>query len=742
MKFATFIPQIRKPGILIKGVSGFLMIKFLSSLISLTIIGLIALAGCSEGQPRKIKLAGTDNVIKTANLAGTTVLQVSPEDQKSVVIRYFRNNTGETSLDWMERGLTDMLITELSQSPYLNIISESQFLDAAYNMGKKDQDLGDRLVEVLVAGRMNANILLTGGISKSNNTVSIQVEVTDANTGGEIRKERVDGEGLEKIFSMVDELSQRLRKILREKGDSQQYASINLSEMTHSLDAFRCYSKALENREKFLFVAAEECLEEALEFDSTFAAAYVQLVSVRASLKKPLDYAKMIDKMKRYSHKLSYADKVKLELIESEMKHETFKMISILENAIKRDPTNIELRFPLAQRYRIHGFEEKALHENEQILEIDPNFKMAYNELGYLFADMGDFKTALYMLDKYQKLAPDEPNPHDSKGEILMFAGKMPEAAEEYKQALQIMPGYYSSAFKLSEIYTEKGDQKKALKYLEYGLNYVSDTGFETNADFNRARIYWRFGEIEKANKYFSNLLDKYPLNSHVHLRRIEMYRSAGQKEYANDLELQVIKAFKKDIENSSGPYKLADEYFYFIGNSQIPFENIIQSVEDIVSQYKKSDKNLSMEYARDFCDLYLGRSTTVKNSFREKIPILLKMFDENRNEIGWGSTWKTMFLFFNGENSGPELSDIFTEGLSNYAMEKGRKDLEFIANMAQARVFGRDDKVNQYASLYKKYGVPVENTWSICGPFREYNLSGFEHVFPPENEIKMKLNG
>lgn len=734
---ATFKTMRRMQSILITYEKGQSMFKILTSVILFSMLMIIVFSSCSENKPRKIKLAGADDIVKTSNQAGTTVLQVSPKEQKTIIIRYFENNTNDPSLNWMERGLTDMLNTELSQSPYLNVISESQFIEVALNMGKSDEDLNDLLVELLVAENMNANILLTGNISKKNKLVIIEVKVVDVNTGVELTEERVEGEGLEKIFSMVAELSQRLRQFLREKGDSQQYASI-LSEMTHSLDAFRCYSKALENQEKYLHVAAEECLKEALEFDSTFASAYVQLLGVQTALKKSVNYKKLIDKSKKYAHKLSFVDKVRLELIESELKGDTFKMITILESAIKTAPTNVELRFTLAQRYRMHGFEEKALLENEQILEIDPNFKMAYNELGYVFSDMGDFKTALYMLDKYQALAPDEPNPHDSKGEILIRAGKMHEAAEEYKLALSIMPEFYNSALRLSQIYTEVGNQKKALEYLDYGLKYVTDTRMETGADFNRAMINWRFGEFEKAEKYFSNLLDKDPLNSEIHLRRNEMYRSSGQKEYGDKLDLKVIEDFKRDVENSTGPYRHANAFFKFVGNSDIPYPSIIQTVEDIVSRYKKSNENLSMEYARDFSALYLGPSKTVKNSFQEKIPVLAKMFNQNKNVAGWGSTWKTLFIFFDDEKNGAELSHIFTNGLSNYAEKNNRKDIEFIANMAQARVFGRENKIELYTSLYKKYGVPTEDTWRICGPFREYKLSGFEHVFPPENEIKI----
>ena len=40
----------------------------------------------------------------------------------SVAVLYFENNTGNPQLDWMRTGLTDMLVTDLSQSPDVEVL--------------------------------------------------------------------------------------------------------------------------------------------------------------------------------------------------------------------------------------------------------------------------------------------------------------------------------------------------------------------------------------------------------------------------------------------------------------------------------------------------------------------------------------------------------------------------------------------------------------------------------------------
>jgi tetratricopeptide (TPR) repeat protein len=704
-----------------------------------TILSLIIISGCSDGDSRKIKLAASGDVVQIAGQAGTSVLKVTPEEQKSLLIRYFVNHTGDPSLNWLERGLTDMLITELSQSPYLNIVSESHFLDAARRMGKSSRELENRIDEIRVAQNLGVQLLITGHISYHQKKLRIEIEVTDAQSGAEKKKERVEGASLEKLFSMVDELSGKLRMFLREKGQQDQFASIKPSEMTGSLEAFRCYSKALENREKYLYADAEACLEEALLHDSAFAAVYLELMDVKRALKKSVDVKEYLAKSKKHIDRLSYADQVKIELIESELEGDYYKIFAILENAVMRSPMDTELRFTLAQQYRMWGHEAEAMQEYEQLLDMAPEHKLAYNDLGYLYADMGDFKTALYMLDKYQQLAPDEPNPHDSKGEILLFAGRLREAAEEYKKALEIMPGYYNSAFQLSDIYMELGDKKKAFKYLSEGLQYVPDTGFEKGADFRRARIYWRFGNIAEADKYALKILDRQPLMSGVLIRRIEMYRSAGKEEQAKKMELESLQAFRKYVESpKEKDMDVAKHFLEFVTYSDFPLETIMPMIGKYVVHSKSSLDELNKGLLTAMYKLYQGQPEEAIASFEEHMPLLVSRLTLRKNEIGWGSTWKNLFRFFDEDKARDEFSQIFSEYISDLAAKEERKDLEFIANMARVRALGRENNNEKYHQVYTKYGVPTEEKWKICGPFRDFSHSGFEHAFPPENDQKL----
>src|SRR5262249_50777873 len=60
----------------------------------------------------------------------------------SVAVLYFENNTGNAQLDWLRTGLTDMLVTDLSQSPDVEVLGTDRLVQILTEMRRQD----DRVV--------------------------------------------------------------------------------------------------------------------------------------------------------------------------------------------------------------------------------------------------------------------------------------------------------------------------------------------------------------------------------------------------------------------------------------------------------------------------------------------------------------------------------------------------------------------------------------------------------------------
>ena len=69
----------------------------------------------------------------------------------------------------------------------------------------------------------------------------------------------------------------------------------------------------------------------------------------------------------------------------------------------------------------------------KKVLDADPKYKAAYNMLGYVYANLGDYDKAIKTLNTYKDLAPDDPNPHDSIGEIYFYQGDFRQAEKHFK---------------------------------------------------------------------------------------------------------------------------------------------------------------------------------------------------------------------------------------------------------------------------------------------------------------------
>ncbi len=80
-----------------------------------------------------------------------------------------------------------------------------------------------------------------------------------------------------------------------------------------------------------------------------------------------------------------------------------------------------------------------------RLLEIDPNWVVAHNHLGYLAMAEGRFADAETHFRTYAFVAPDQANPHDSLGELLMLLGRYDEARAALELALEIRPDFCAS---------------------------------------------------------------------------------------------------------------------------------------------------------------------------------------------------------------------------------------------------------------------------------------------------------
>ncbi|MBA7494239.1 Serine/threonine-protein kinase PknD [subsurface metagenome] len=131
-------------------------------------------------------------------------------DKPSLAIMYFKNNTGEKSLDNLRSAFSDLLITGLTKSKHIKVLSGDRLFDILrqLNLLEAESYSSEDLKQVAVRG--GATHILQGNYIKVGKTYRISTVLQEASTMESLGTETVEGKETD-FFWMVDELIRRIK---------------------------------------------------------------------------------------------------------------------------------------------------------------------------------------------------------------------------------------------------------------------------------------------------------------------------------------------------------------------------------------------------------------------------------------------------------------------------------------------------------------------------------------------------
>jgi len=127
-------------------------------------------------------------------------------------------------------------------------------------------------------------------------------------------------------------------------------------------------------------------------------------------------------------------------------------------------PTDLYLD---AVAFRELGQNELAIRKLNAVVAADPDFALAYAELGKAWQALGDREKALTAFEQAAKLAPWSVEDHLSLGRIRESLGKYPQAAQAYARAAELDPKSFEALRGAAECHLKAGEPTKSLKYCE-----------------------------------------------------------------------------------------------------------------------------------------------------------------------------------------------------------------------------------------------------------------------------------
>ncbi len=240
---------------------------------------------------------------------------------------------------------------------------------------------------------------------------------------------------------------------------------------TASPAAARHFESAMLNYENHKWNLALDEWNEAIKADPNFAQAYVWICFTTGD---PAEESRDRAKAEALASKVTPGEQLLIHWLSGVRENRYVEGIMAMNDLLSMFPHDKRLHFMVGYwLFRYQDEYEGSKRVTEQALAEDPNYATCYNQLGYIYSRLGDIDKALEYIAKYVTLLPNEPNPHDSYGEMLRFAGRYPEALEQYRLALKTDPRFYISQKELGETYSLMGDEAQARKEYAKAIEQV-----------------------------------------------------------------------------------------------------------------------------------------------------------------------------------------------------------------------------------------------------------------------------
>ena len=322
-------------------------------------------------------------------------------DKPSIAVLPFDNMSSDPKQENFSDGITEQIITGLSNVPKLFVMSRSATFTYKGKPVKPKQ----------VAEELGVQYVLEGSVQRSGDRIRITAQLIDALAGHHLWAEQYDRE-LKDIFTLQDEITIKIITAMRVKLTAGEQARV-FEKDTKNLNAYLKYLKAREHidrNNKEDNVIAQKMLEEAIALDSKFALAHSLLGATHVN-----DVFYRLSKNPEVS--MAQALKVTKKAIE-------------LDDSLARPHALLAFLYALMRQY------EKAADECERALELGPNDERAHFVVGMTMRFAGMWAEAIPVYEKAIRLNPfPQSNTYYGLGLAYCFTGQFEKGIEACQRA-------------------------------------------------------------------------------------------------------------------------------------------------------------------------------------------------------------------------------------------------------------------------------------------------------------------
>jgi tetratricopeptide (TPR) repeat protein len=260
---------------------------------------------------------------------------------------------------------------------------------------------------------------------------------------------------------------------------------------THSFEARSLVEKALSDYENVMLDDSIGECKKAVQADPQFALAYA-LWSFAARRDEPATDA--LAKATALAADAPSEEQLLVRWMVATQSSDLLPAISLMNDMLKRFPNNEHVLYLSGEWLYFQQDYDRARKLFEKALQANSKFAPSLNMLGYAYIETGnpDPAKAKAALQRYAELLPDQPNPHDSLGEVLRYAGQDEGSLAEYRRALAISKDFYSSQLGLGETLTLMGKYDQARSEMDKAEAMAPSVRERLHVEFQKSLIrFW-----------------------------------------------------------------------------------------------------------------------------------------------------------------------------------------------------------------------------------------------------------
>jgi len=432
----------------------------------------------------------------------------------SIAVLPFENMTTDSSQEYFTDGMTESIITDLSQIPDLLVIARNSVF----------QYKGKLVDPLLIGDQLNVRYILQAKVQHAGENLRVNAQLVETKKGSEVWAKKFDSK-MKDVFSVQDSISKYIIEelkiaIAREDSILKPPPTQNLEAYEHYLRGYYFFRKAAASNRP-LIDSAILLFEKAVSLDPKFALAYAAIGKAYTTLffiyntdsKLETNAYVAIEKALSLDPKLADAYIAKGNLswtLPNGFPHE--KAIKEVKHAITLNPNLAEAHESLGSIYFHIGLLDEALRELRIALVLDPASRFAKPRVARVHWYQQKFDSAL------QEFSPLEPSDWLREHAIVLLnLGKTDEAFKALDRLATIKQKInYDLAAAYAVLYAGTGRKKEAEEKIKFAIENNKGESHFHHAEHLIASAYALMGNPKAAVEWLQKTADHgmpcYPL--------------------------------------------------------------------------------------------------------------------------------------------------------------------------------------------------------------------------------------